>query len=300
MKGERVSKNNRCPICNGDSWCLIAGDSVLCMRVASDRPHQMSHGLGYWHRLTETPTTVHAHKEDIRPSYEVNFKGTIIRWTQATSPAQYRSLGDRLGVRPSALIELRACYSEEHSAWAFPMVDAFGNIIGIRLRNYLGDKWSVKGSKSGIFLPHNFRDKVAVVCEGPTDSAAVLSLGMMPIGRPSCSGGVEHIIRAIGRWKILKVLIIADNDPDRTRPDGKKWNPGLDGAVALQQQLPVPSCLVMLPCKDIRDFVKAGCTGTDLSFVANSMDWKYPAVSHSALRANLQMPATSGNAAPAP
>jgi hypothetical protein len=278
MKAERVTRHNRCPICDSDSWCLIVGDSALCMRVASDRPHAMSHGTGFWHNLNGNSSTPRRIHKEASPSQSphLDAPALIAKWQRKTTSEQLAHLACHLGVKASALMELQACYAEEHKAWAFPMRDSFGNIVGIRLRNYLGHKWAVTGSTSGIFLPLTFRDKVAVCVEGPTDSCAVLSLGMMPIGRPSASGGVVEIIKAIGRWKIFKVLIISDNDRDHKRPDGKTFNPGLDGALALQAQLPVPSCLVMLPCKDIRDFVKAGATSTDLSCIANSMDWKYP------------------------
>lgn len=279
MKGQRVSKNNKCPICNSDSWCLIVGDSVLCMRSVSDRPHPMPHGTGYWHRIGDAPTqrTVHFHDNGFEET--VDFEALFNVWRHQTMPSQIFTLSQQLGVRASALMEMGACYAENHKAWAFPMTDGFGRIVGARLRNWLGDKWAVKGSKSGIFMPQTFRDKVAIIVEGPTDASAVMSMGSMPIGRPSCSGGVVEILHAIGRWRILKVLIIADNDEDRTRPDGKKWNPGMDGAKALQAQLPVPSCLVVLPVKDIREFVKCGGQPHDLECLAQSMEWQYPSIS---------------------
>ena len=279
MRGEQASKNHPCPICFGTSWCLIFTHSVLCMRSTSNKPHQMPHGLGHWFQMDGGSFT-QAPRREVRqePEQHVDFGILLKEWQRQTSANQMASLANNLGVRASALIDLGACWADPHSAYAFPMTDGFGNVVGIRLRNFLGDKWAVRGSKSGIFMPKVYRDDIAIIVEGPTDSCAVLSMGGMPIGRPSCSGGVMEILHAIGRWKIRKVIIIADNDEDKKRPDGSVFNPGMDGAKALQAQLPVPSCMVVLPCKDIRQFLNCGCTSHDLECIASSMEWKYPTI----------------------
>jgi hypothetical protein len=209
----------------------------------------------------------------------INVTELVEKWTAQTSPGQIVRLADHLGVKASALVDLRACYAVEHSAWSFPMSDGFGNLIGIRLRNFLGDKWAVKGSRSGVFFPRCTPQDVMVVAEGPTDTAAVLGMGMFCVGRPSCSGGAAEIIHCIGRHRVNKVLIISDNDP-KHRPDGTPWNPGLEGSLRLQEQLPVPSCIVVLPCKDIREFVNLGGQARDLEYLVQSMRWTYPKHGH--------------------
>ncbi len=51
-----------------------------------------------------------------------------------------------------------------------------------------------------------------LICEGPTDTAALLDLDLNVIGRPSCTGGVELLINLVCDWKPEEVAIIADAD----------------------------------------------------------------------------------------
>lgn len=83
----------------------------------------------------------------------------------------------------------------------------------LRLRNEAGRKWTVAGSRNGIFLPMEFiQSKRLVVCEGPTDTAAAMCLALPAIGRPSCSGGVDFILQYCERVKAKELIIIADRD----------------------------------------------------------------------------------------
>ena len=87
-----------------------------------------------------------------------------------------------------------------------------GEIIGIRLRNGGGRKWAVNGSRSGIFIPQGLKlDSTLYVCEGPTDTAAILDMGYDAIGRPDCTGGAG-MVADFCRGKMLEVIIITDND----------------------------------------------------------------------------------------
>lgn len=48
----RVNKRNPCPICGRDHWCYFIGqDTVVCMRVPSDRPKRAKGYGGYIHHL---------------------------------------------------------------------------------------------------------------------------------------------------------------------------------------------------------------------------------------------------------
>ena len=59
---------------------------------------------------------------------------------------------------------------------AFPMRDGEGAVTSIRLRNpATGRKWSVKGSRDGLFYARGFKNEKheeLVVLEGPSDTAA--------------------------------------------------------------------------------------------------------------------------------
>ena len=116
-------------------------------------------------------------------------------------------------------------------------------------------------------------DQVIWICEGATGCAAGLSLGLGVIGRPSCSGGTLELLVALPRLKARHCVIIADSDNDREF-GGKIINPGLDGAQRLADVIGIPCCMVILPCKDIREFVRIGGTAQDLEDIVKSSVWK--------------------------
>jgi len=199
-------------------------------------------------------------------------------WHKNTKPVDLLDLSDDLGVDSSAILQLHAAWAPPHKAWAWPMRDGTGKVCGIRLRAQNGKKWSVPGSRSGIFLPYCEPRNTVWICEGGTDAAALMSLNLLPIGRPSCSGGVLEIVQTIRRLKIERAVIIADNDQDK-EIGGKKYNPGYDGARRLAEALPIPHCIISLPCKDAREFLKMGGTRQVLESIVNTRVWTVSASS---------------------
>jgi hypothetical protein len=76
-------------------------------------------------------------------------------------------------------------------------------------------------------------------------------------------GGTKYVIEFL-RGRRRDVVIMADKDAPKQRPDGSVWYPGQEGAVRLSQAiLPfVRSLKVVKPsfCKDVREWLKAGAT----------------------------------------
>lgn len=265
MNWKRVNPKFRCPICKHDSWCLVSADAVLCMRVTSDRSKVLRDGsTGYVHRLNEpikVPTS-----EFRKPVPVINVGKLLDRWF-SKMPHALKRLAVRLGVSEQSLSRLNCCFASEHHAWAFPMRDGYGELVGIRLRSDTGQKWAVKGSHQGIFLPVGNAQEMVVVCEGPTDTAAALTLGYFAIGRPSCSGGGGDVRTAVKRLCVRRAVLVADND-----------GPGMNGAVMLADQLPVPNSILLLPSKDIRSFLNAGGTKGSLDAIIDGLVWRQPKV----------------------
>jgi hypothetical protein len=185
------------------------------------------------------------------------------------------ALAGELDVSAESLRRLRVGWSGEHGAWTFPMFDAEGQVLGVRLRGRDGRKWAVRGGREGLFIAR-FDDGSAgggdapahaageenspalVVCEGPTDAAALIDLGFRVVGRPSCSGGVRLIVDLVQRPRPGDVAILADGDP-----------PGLRGAFNLASVLAVyvPCVRVATPpdgVKDARAWKIAGATHDDV------------------------------------
>lgn len=230
------------------------------MRVKSAKPMHN----GGWLHLPDGKSPI-PYLPPIKPSAVVKIDADAIvkKWQQETSLNAYRELGSLLGVDPMALKLLGAAWAQEHNAWAFPMKDENRNIIGIRLRNNEGQKWAVKGSKAGIFIPEGLPacDTVMVV-EGPTDCSAALTIDFSAIGRPSCLG-CEDMIDAYCRInKIKRVVIVSDND-----------GPGMSGADKLQSNLKVPSAIFIPPAKDLREFARLGGTRIIIESMIKNLVW---------------------------
>lgn len=196
------------------------------------------------------------------PKPTINATKLMRDWRVHTRPEEIRALAKALGVDWNALESLGVAYAPEHHAWAFPMKDQYQNVVGIRLRNNAGRKWAVTGSRAGLIYsepPHG----LACICEGPTDCAAALSLGLPAIGRPSCLGQEDMILDLLKTAS--RVLLIVDND-----------DPGWNGAVKLQERLKVPSLCWSPPCKDVREFLNLGGTAAQLNALTKNLVWTQP------------------------
>ena len=272
---KRVSKKEPCPQCGKDSWCFVTDTSVCCMRDSTGRPHTLKGGdIGYWFDLDG-----HKRKEFVKrwkppESPQIDAHGMMKAWRSQTKAAQFSWLSTDLGLKCSALMEMGVAYANEYKAWAWPMRDGNGRVCGIRLRSSSGHKWGIEGSKQGLFLPWCSPQKTVFLPEGGTDTAALRSIGVYAIGRPSCSGGMDIIKQTVNRLGIQSAVIIADNDEDKYTPNGVKFNPGYQGAEALARNLTIPCCIMSLPCKDSRSFVQNGGTAEMLESIVNTMVWQ--------------------------
>ncbi len=263
MNWLRVNRQNRCPVCTKDSWCMIVpgpnGNLVLCMRTTSNRPFTLKSGeVGYFHSFNGEPVHV---KRAERPPPVINVGKLMEQWESETKLGMIEGLANSLGVSIQSLRNLSCAWAKEHRAWAFPMCDGYGNYTGIRLRSIEGHKWAVKGSHQGVFLPYiTCSYRMALICEGPTDTAAAMTLGFWAVGRPSCAGGMHDILTAFKRLRVNRAVLIADND-----------DPGVRGA-----QMRIPSAMLVLPTKDLRDMVRLGGTTELLRSMIDQLIWKQP------------------------
>ena len=183
-----------------------------------------------------------------------DFAALAARYRAAVKPEALARLAAELGVSVSALARLHVGHDGE--AWAFPMRDAAGRVVGIRRRLPSGRKLSASGGHEGLFIPDGLPDVgPLLVTEGPTDCAALLGLGFACIGRPSCTGGVAIVCKlARGR----DVVIVADSDVYGRR--------GAE-ALAVALVLLCRSVRVILPpdgVKDARAWLQRGATAGDV------------------------------------
>jgi len=264
-----------CPICQKTDWCRIGEKWIHCQRVPSPRPGKTQ---GWFHPLNGHAVTLPPRREPPPPP-TIDAHSLARQWHVETPLSEFDRMGSLLGVSAASLLALRAGWSPQHRAWSFPMRNGAGAIVGIRLRTEDGrSKWSVRGGHEGIFLPRVEPKSEVWVVEGPTDCAALLTLGKFSIGRPSCSGSISHTAATLARMGIRRCVIVADNDEDHFRPNGDRWNPGIDGAKRLSDEIGVPCCIVVLPCKDAREALSLGMTSDLLDSLVSSVVWIQPRI----------------------
>jgi hypothetical protein len=220
------------------------------MRVESEKPTRNG---GWLHRLRD-PLPYVPPPATRPPSQPPNLRALWRRWEMATDYQLLDGLAMSLGVNTDSLQAIGCGWNGR--AWAFPMRDEKRELIGIRLRDSHGNKWAVKGSHQGLFIPATttVSDSPLFIVEGPTDLAAAHTLGLDAIGRPACLGQESMIVAFIRRAQVKRVVIVSDND----QPDRHGIRAGIRGAQKLQSCLPVANCIWVPPTKDIRGFLLAG------------------------------------------
>lgn len=256
----RVNKKHPCAKCGRPDWCTYAEGVVCCMRIQSDK--QMGNG-GWLHRTSQPIPYIAPVRKAIEEK-PIDAYSMWRGWFEQTDHYHLDGFGMSLGVDTNCLKAIGCAWST-FNAWAFPMKDASENVIGIRLRNDKGDKWAVKGSKAGLFIPDQYSfmpDRVTYLVEGPTDLAAAMTIGLHAFGRPACLGQEQIILNYIARHKVERLVIVTDND-----------EPGIRGAEKLQSMLSILSCVWIPPTKDIREFVNLGGDYNDMQAILKDLVW---------------------------
>ncbi|HEX3315444.1 MAG TPA: DUF3987 domain-containing protein, partial [Gemmataceae bacterium] len=150
--------------------------------------------------------------------------------------------------------------------WTFPEEDGEGRIIGIRrryrkedLKEDEKDKKSMPDAKAGITVLEGWdRGGPFFGPEGATDNFTINAMGLTGAGRPSNTGGGEHLAHFLRDFPPdRRIIILGENDK---KADGK-W-PGLEGAKSTAAKLSeslgrkVDWCLTPNGAKDARAWAK--------------------------------------------
>jgi hypothetical protein len=241
---QRVSRASPCPQCGKPDWCTVGDYGVVCMRVQSARP--VKNG-GWFHPFDAARGRPVAQPPRRQPP-AINATAMHRTWQTSTTPDAVAAFAASLGLSPPSVAAVGAAWAPPHAAWAFPMCDGYGNVVGIRLRNERG-KFAVQGSRQGVFLAGVPAQKTLFVCEGPTDTAAAVELGLFAVGRPNCCCGGAEVRTYARRHKCVNAVLVSDND-----------KPGLDGARRVGQELQLPYAIYVPPAKDLREFCRLGGT----------------------------------------
>ena len=243
-----MSRQNPCPICGKPDWCLVATDGsvAICPRTPSDR---MAGSAGYIHDINPliTPNPLPLTVPEPEPCIDIDWQTGVDQAISRMENFMYEELTKQTGLSRQELQSMRVGWSIKKSAYTFPMRDHEGKTIGIRLRTPDGNKFSVKGSRSGLFFAGDPPASGQVlIAEGPTDTACLVGKGFPTVGRPSCNGGGIYLLKMLN-WKHQAVLV-ADND-----------KAGRQGAAAIAKLIKdkVASVRIMTPPRgnDIKDWV---------------------------------------------
>jgi hypothetical protein len=160
MNWPRVNRQHPCAICGKPDWCNFNERGSGCMRVESQV--QMRNG-GWWHPnnlsggrrektlSVESPSPTVAASGTATPAQTLDCEALLREWRWSQN-GQLEPFAATLGVSITSLKALSCAYATEFKAFAFPMRDSSGKVIGIRLRTMDGKKFAVKGSKQGLFL----------------------------------------------------------------------------------------------------------------------------------------------------
>ena len=277
----RVTASNPCPVCQKGDWCLRSrdGSAAICARVESARPiqHKGRDQAGFLHILSAESRVAwqaDAHTKAAAPAPTVN-----VDWLKLTTTfrselttSRLTNFATSLGLSIDSLIRLNVGWSTWHRAYSFPMRSADGSIVGVRLRKPTGFKYCVRGSRSALFIPDGL-ETTSTLCitEGPTDCAALLDMGLVAVGRPSCSGGVSLLVRLVRRLLPREVIVVADGD-----------QPGQVGAKTLASELSSLSVELRivappLGVKDAREWKQVGAAASAV-LSAPAITFPHPAI----------------------
>ncbi len=238
------------------------------MRVDSGAWKTAKNG-GYIHRLTDAPITFVPVARRPAPEKASTLDCVALqeRFTHDLIYDDLVKLAKYLGVTDTSLLQLGIGYDEKQGAFTFPMSLPFVGIVGFRVRNWDGDKWSVTGSRNALFIPSHVPDGMLFIVEGPTDVAALLTVGLAAIGRPSNTGGAEDVVKFCGAIRPPRQIVILH---DRDAPGSTAEKLTEQGASKLAAQLNGASVMCPPRHKDVRAWVNAGGKKSTILCVAEA------------------------------
>jgi 5S rRNA maturation endonuclease (ribonuclease M5) len=235
------------------------GSVAICPRTETGATKYLD-GSGYLHVIDKSapiPAKRDEAGEEL-PEHNLVLSSIASKMLDACTDDRADALGNSLGVSRLSLRLLRVGWSNTSDAFSFPMWRAGHRIIGIRLRSMSGKKWAIKGSRQGLFMPIEWINKKngVIICEGPTDTAAMTTLGFNAIGRPSAMGSHALVEEAVSG---KSVCIISDSD-----------KVGIDSSTRLARHLiKTESCkrvgILIPPHKDAREWVRCGATRSEVA-----------------------------------
>lgn len=253
FEGRSVSRRNRCPVCGHDTWCLVDGVRGVTICPRTESPRRIG-DAGWMHHGDGVPRSASFDRKTDELLPMEGAEAMLARFQRQCPSDRIAMLALSLGLSFESLCAVQCGWNG--SAYTFPMRNHRRDIVGFRTRTERGEKFAIKGSRSGMFLPVSWKGDRSIVwiVEGPTDVAAMHDMGLYAIGRPSCMGCEEEIARCV---RGAVVVIVADNDEAGER-GARSLERTIRGSVRACQTIKPPMGL-----KDARQVLNHGGVKSD-------------------------------------
>jgi len=254
---KRVDENNACPVCGRyKDGCLYAedGNAAICVRTPEGAIKNTGNGWLHIFKKDFKPKPVKPKKKQkytinwalLNDFYMKNLPGFYNPGIPYTTTV-VKDLCNRWRVGTGALQAMQIGWSGRY--FTFPVRNAEGKPIGLQRLFPDNSKKVVKHSQMGILIPRlNWDDLpddwTLFICEGLSDTATAVDMGLRIIGRLTCGTGKDHIIKFCCKKKPSQIVIVADND-----------DPGIAGAKALGLWISQGYKLFTIPCPNIKVIV---------------------------------------------
>jgi len=151
----------------------------------------------------------------LEPRVSADFCRRTERYRRAVNPADVDALASSLGVAADALRRLGV--GRVGRAWTFPMVDGRHRVCGFMRLFPSGEMGLKAGSRLGVFVPTDIRPGTPiVVCVGPLDVAALLTLGIESVGRPG-SVDDDRLLKPYCRARRIAIVVDDSRQDDAAR-----------------------------------------------------------------------------------
>ena len=163
-----------------------------------------------------------------------------------------KELAKKLGVSALTLTAMDVGWTG--SAWSVPEHNHLRRVVGIAYRATDGRKWFEGGGRRGLIIPNDVGDHGPIhICEGASDTAALLSVGVYAIGRPMAKTPtlVARWLREYLSGPVGGRLIVVVGDRDSAGIDGAE-NDGAGGPSSVFQGC----CWSMLPPNSPSHFLR--------------------------------------------
>lgn len=204
--------------------------------------------------------------DEERSIHAVEWNERVEQFQRQLSDEGCQKLAESLGVSVPALRAAGVGWDPSEKVYTFPEVDAAGKVIGYVRRFENGEKKAADGGKRGLCIPANWETKTGpiLIPEGPTDVAAAETMGLCAIGRPSATGGFDHLRNLLKSVPATReIIVVGERDQ---KADGK-W-PGKEAAEAMGKKLSDAlgrSVRWVLPPegKDLRNYLQLRPKDTD-------------------------------------